>query len=162
MNTETQSPELASVLTLLREIEDAKAKLKGIGVLRSDRDAACDFAEWWAAKRCGLKLVTNTVNADYDAEDRCGQKYQIKSRRVTDVDQATSFDFHKVGEFDFLVAVFLARPTLEPLAVYCLPRTFVKAHLSNNLRFRWHRTVRQQAEAAGYGPVRQDGSAESY
>ncbi len=151
--TQTHRPELAEALVFLGEIEKAKARLKEIGVLRSDRDPACDFAEWWAAQVCGLDLAVNAVEPAYDAVDHQGRKYQIKSRRVVDLNEPTSFDFRKVAGFDFLVTVFLARATLEPLAVYQIPYAFVKEHLSDNLRFRWNRAVRQQVEAAGYGPV---------
>ena len=146
-------PELGEVLALLGQIESVKTQLKAMGVLRSDRDASCDFAEWWAARVCGLKLVENTVNAGYDAKDRRGRLYQIKSRRVVNLDAATSFNFGKLGEFDYLVPVFLAGSTLKPLGVYRVPRKFVEAHLSENLRFRWHRGVRASAERAGYGPL---------
>jgi hypothetical protein len=124
-----------------------------MGVLRTDREPGADFAEWWAARECGLQLVSNTVNKGYDAFDEEGRTYQVKSRRVKNVNEPTSFDFKDVGEFDFLVIVFLVRNCCRPLSLYRLPRRYVLDHLSKNRRFRWHRMVRDEVERLGYQPV---------
>jgi hypothetical protein len=139
-------------LKLLHHIEDSKAELKRLGVIRSDRDPVGDFAEWWAAQQYDLRLAETGVQKGFDAVDRAACKYQIKARRVASLDDCTSFDFARMGQFDFLVIIFLERYSLRPIAAYKLPRDFALAHLKKG-RFRWHREIRHELELAEYGPI---------
>jgi hypothetical protein len=53
---------LEDVLPILRRIEQAKDRLKDMGVIRSDGDTIGDFAEWYAAQELGLELMPTGVN----------------------------------------------------------------------------------------------------
>jgi hypothetical protein len=69
-----------AALKLRRQIEGWKAALGRLGVIRSDRDPVCDFAEWWAAQEFGLTLAPTSVPKGHDAVDQVGCKYHEQAR----------------------------------------------------------------------------------
>lgn len=104
-----------------------------------------DYTEWLAASQYRLKLAPSGVNKAYDATDNEGRKYQIKARRVSSVEENTSFDFAEDSQFDYLIAVFVNRSNLNPILTKKIPSSFVKKHWRRNRRrfsFRWNRKVR--------------------
>jgi hypothetical protein len=76
-------------------------------VLRSKNNPVGDYAEWLVAEKLSLTLAHNSVKG-YDAIDRQGIKYQIKSRRVTAGNRSSLLGVIRNlddCDFDFLVAV---------------------------------------------------------
>jgi hypothetical protein len=54
-----------------------------------------------------LRLISNTVQKAFDATDKEGRTYQIKSRLVEDIDETPSFNFANITvPFDYLVCIF--------------------------------------------------------
>ena len=127
---------------LIRCYLSARAGLKQLGVLRTERTLQGDFAEWLVAHLLDLQLSPSTVEKHVDAKDAAERTYQIKSRIVTSMSQNTSFDF-RASElaFDFLIAVFFDQ-SFDVLAVLRIPRDVVTAlshQTASTLRFRWNR-----------------------
>jgi len=120
----------------------ARAGLKQLGILRTERTLQGDFAEWLVAHLLDLKLSPSSVERHIDATDAAGRTYQIKSRIVTGMSESTSFDF-RASElaFDFLIAVFFDQ-SFDVFAVLRIPRDVVAAlshQTASTLRFRWSR-----------------------
>lgn len=84
----------------------ATKELERLGVLRSKRILQADYSEWLVSKMFDLELSDNPVEKSFDAKDKQGKKYQIKCRIVNNLESNTSFDFKKIGKFDYLIAVF--------------------------------------------------------
>ena len=127
----------------------ARNGLKELGIVRSDSSVAGNYGEWLAARKYRLKLVNNLVNKSFDATDRLGKKYQIKTRLVKDINSPTSFDFKKMGQFDYLVMVFLNKISFEPMFIKLVPKDFVARHVAKNasrLSFRWNKNMRSLLE----------------
>ena len=82
--------------------------LKDRGTTRSTNNPVADYAEGLVAKALGLALVPKS-NRGYDAEDpMTGERYEIKSRRITSHNKSTQLGaLRSLGQnpFDFLVAV---------------------------------------------------------
>jgi len=138
---------LNRILPHLISIQKARQSLFQVGVIRSERDVVVDYAEWLAKRTFKLRLVKSGVNKTYDATDNEGKKYQIKARRVSSIDENTSFDFHNYARFDYLIAVLISRSTMRPLLLRKIPFSFVKKHWKQNKgrrSFRWNRKIRQQ------------------
>jgi hypothetical protein len=82
----------------------ARQGLTKLGILRSERTLQGDYAEWLVAELLRLRLTPSTIQKGFDATDRKGQIYQIKSRIVKSLDQSTSFNFADIAvSFDYLV-----------------------------------------------------------
>jgi hypothetical protein len=101
-----------------------------------------DYAEWLMARMYGLKLPDNPVQAGYDATDKRGNKYQIKSRVVSDLEKPTSFDMSDAnGDFNVLLCVFFSRE-LDLLGVLQVDKEIVRelgSQVAKRFCFRWNR-----------------------
>src|SRR5208283_3850005 len=89
MNREI-SMEDSEIRTLLQEYNQIILKLKEAGVLKSDKLVA-DYGEYLCAKMLNLTRMESSVNKDYDAVDKDGKKYQIKTRKYSAENKATVF-----------------------------------------------------------------------
>jgi hypothetical protein len=82
--------------------------LKERGTTRSTNNPVADYAEGLVAKALGLELVSQS-NRGYDATDRrTGERYEIKSRRITSHNKSTQLGALRNLDkepFDFLVAL---------------------------------------------------------
>ena len=134
------------VRDLIRSYLEARAGLKELGILRTERSLQSDYAEWLGANRLGLTLSENPVEPGFDATDPEGKTYQIKSRIVEDLSQPTSFDFGAIeAKFDYLVGVFFD-PSFEVLQMVCVPYEAVKelgSPTASTFRFRWDKNNAQ-------------------
>jgi hypothetical protein len=82
-------------------------ELKRRGAVRSVNNPVADYAEAVAARCLSLTLKPN-ANKGCDAVDTAGQRYEIKSRRITrDKKSARSGVMRQLdeGHFDFLVGI---------------------------------------------------------
>jgi hypothetical protein len=141
----SSEPKLRRVASYLRTIMDTREALIKEGVVRSERDIIVDYAEWLAARRFKLRLARSGVNRTFDAVDRQGARYQIKARRVSSINDSTSFDFHNYDRFDYLVAVLIDKSTMEPITTQKIPYPIVRKYWRKNKNrrsFRWNRTIR--------------------
>lgn len=75
------------------------------GILRTNRDIISDYGEWLAANILNLKLVKSGVQKGYDAFDRNGKRYEIKTRAKTGGRPAFHFRQIEPKEFDYAVFV---------------------------------------------------------
>ena len=95
-------------IELLRLQADVLRVLKARGTTRSTNNPVADYAEGLVAKGLGLELVSKS-NRGYDATDPAtGDRYEIKSRRITSHNKSTQLGaLRNLGQapFDFLVAV---------------------------------------------------------
>ena len=116
--------------------------LTKLGILRSERNLQGDYAEWLVSESFGLQLEPNTVQKGYDATDREGHTYQIKSRIVKTLQQSTAFNFARdETRFDYLIGVFFS-PSFHVLGVVRVPYQAVRelgVQNANKFRFRWNR-----------------------
>jgi hypothetical protein len=136
---------LRRVASYLKTILSAREALIKEGVVRSERDVIVDYVEWLAARRFKFKLAPSGVNKTFDAVDRQGIKYQIKARRVSSINDSTSFDFHNYDQFDYLIAVFIDKSTMEPIMTQKIPYSIVRRYWRKNRNrrsFRWNRKIR--------------------
>jgi hypothetical protein len=78
------------VRDLIRSYMEARAGLKELGILRTERSLQSDYAEWLVANRLGLTLSENPVEPGFDATDPEGKTYQIKSRIFLSQPRSTS------------------------------------------------------------------------
>ena len=122
----------------------AREGLKKLGILRTERNLQGDYAEWLATEMMGLKLMPSAVHKAYDAVDKNGKTYQIKSRLVKSLNDNTSFDLQSIdSHFDYLVGVFLSH-SFDLLAIIQVPYEVVKelgTQTKSNFRFRWNKQV---------------------
>lgn len=96
------------------------------------------MAEIYCSKLLGLEVVDEK---GYDLKDpKTGERYQVKSR-INKPTDSTSFDNIKVGEFDWLLCVFL-NERCEITDIFKVAHDFVESHLSADNRFRWNRKIR--------------------
>ena len=129
----------------------ARQGLRKTGILRSERSLQGDYAEWLVGEMLGLKLTPSTIQKGYDAKDKYGHAYQIKSRLVKSLNSNTSFDFRKIeAKFNYLICVFFST-TFELLGVVRVPFKVVqelKRENEQRFAFRWNRKI------AGDGRIR--------
>lgn len=118
-------------------------------IIRSTNNPAADYAEHLVSKALGLK-VAGKSNAGYDAVGSNGNRYQIKSRRITRHNRSRQLSFMRGLEegrrpFDYLAGVLLEedfsvlRACVIPLEVVKQNSTHV-AHV-NGWRFVLHDKV---------------------
>jgi hypothetical protein len=93
--------------SVIRLWGSAMRELRRRELIRSSNNPVADLAERAAAEHLNLTLQTKS-NPGYDAVDEAGQRYEIKSRRVTAVNRSRQLGQLRNLEqrpFDFLVAV---------------------------------------------------------
>ncbi len=99
------------------------------GVVRSSNNPVADYAEYIIAHKLGLKLQTES-NKGFDAKDKKGLRYQIKSRRVTPHNKSLQLGVIrnlKDKPFDFLVAIIF-NSDFSINKIYKIPFKVVKEH----------------------------------
>lgn len=91
---------------LLIEYRDIITKLNQLGVIRTGK-VVSDYGEYIVSQKLGLKLMSSAVNKGYDAIDKQGKKYEIKTRKSTAWNKATIFPVKKeqLETADFLIYV---------------------------------------------------------
>ncbi len=131
----------------IRSYTAARDELKGLGVLRSERNLQGDYAEWLAAELLGLRLAASGVQKGYDATDSDGRRYQIKARIVPHLRQHSSFNFREFDptrkSFDIFLGVFLS-PALDLLGLIRVSWEAVRdlgVGPIHDFRFRWHGVI---------------------
>lgn len=81
-------------------------ELKARGVVKTRNNPVADYAERLVSEKLGLSVTSS--NAGFDAIDVKGVRYQIKSRRLSDVNKSRQLgvirNLEKKG-FDFLIGV---------------------------------------------------------
>lgn len=138
---------MGKIETAIKKYILARNELTKLGVIRTDGSVVGNYGEWLVAKKYNLKLVNNSVNKGFDGVDNQGKKYQIKTRLVENTSSSTSFDFKKLGEFDYLIIVFLNKINFKQISSIKIPRDFVIKNAvknSDSIRFRWNRNIERQ------------------
>ncbi len=101
-------------------------ELKTRGVVRTLNNPVSDYAEWLVAKKMDLKLVSNS-NSGYDAKDVYGNRFQIKSRRLSPKKNSRQLSVIRKlnsNEFDYLIGVVFNKDfTVEE--AYKIPRSVI-------------------------------------
>jgi hypothetical protein len=135
-----EGEDLDEVKDAVRDYVAIRSRLKRLGVLRSNRELQGEFAEWFAAKLLGLRLLP-PFHRGHDAVDPVsGARYEIKCQQVPNLSGGTTFSFERdLGDFDWFLAVLLS-PKMEPWAVVRIPRSHVDAYATTSDKhrhFRW-------------------------
>lgn len=92
---------------LLRLFAETLEELRRRKLVRSSNNPVADYAERVAAHGLSLRLIGKSASG-HDGEDASGQRYQIKSRRVTPHNASRQLSFMRNLEskpFDFLVGI---------------------------------------------------------
>lgn len=82
-------------------------ELRRRGVVRTSNSPTGDYAELLACRKFHLKSAPNSTKS-YDAKDKNGQKYQIKSRRLTEENKSQLLGVIRglsKADFKFLIVV---------------------------------------------------------
>lgn len=73
---------------LLKKYTGIIEQLQKAGVIRSSK-VVSDYGEYISSKKLNLELMKSSINKGYDAVDKEGKKYEIKSRKSTSYNKAT-------------------------------------------------------------------------
>lgn len=131
----------AELLTLHVGIAD---ELRNRGITRSSNNPTGDLAEYLFRKAFGWEPESNS-QANYDAVDRDGQRYQIKGRRITKFNpsrQLSALRDLDGGHFHFLAGVIFSedfavlRAAIIPHAVVLGNSAFVQRTNSHKFLLR--------------------------
>ncbi len=117
--------------SLLSLYGDLMEELRKRGVIRSSNNPVADYAEYIVASKLGLKLQTGS-NKGFDAKDKKGLRYQIKSRRVTAHNKSLQLGVIrnlKDKPFDYLVAVIF-NSDFSINEIYKIPFKVIKEYSS--------------------------------
>ncbi len=128
-----------SVTKLLKTYGDIIRELRNRGVVRSSNNPTADYAEYIVCKKLKLKIAPSNTKS-YDALDRLGKKYQIKSRRLTIENKTQLFGVIrdvKKANFDFVLGVIFDEDfTLKE--VWKIPRSAIIRHAKYSHHQRGH------------------------
>jgi hypothetical protein len=127
----------------MQEIAKIKKILLDKEVIRSEK-LLSDYVEWFVSKLLNLTLAENNVQKDWDAKDEFGQLYQIKLR--TGKPENSSGFNHTIGDFHFLIVVFVNPHNYEILEIYKIPMSVVKKFLGKKSDFRWKKESKNHEE----------------
>jgi len=97
---------IKKVRRLLLQYADAVNKLRELGIIRSGR-VVSDYGEHVVCKKFGLTQLKNPVSGGYDALDKKGTKYEIKSRKATAYNKPTLFRIsaRQLASADFVIYI---------------------------------------------------------
>jgi len=115
-----------SVRQLLIAFGAVLDELKARGVVKTRNNPVADYAEWLVAEKLGLSIQTSST-AGFDAIDAKGVRYQIKSRRLSDVNKSRQLGVIrnlKKNEFDFLIGVIFDSD-FSVLEAYKIPHSLI-------------------------------------
>ena len=124
-----------TVPELLLCFADILDELKERKVVRTRDNPVAGYAEWLVTRRLELSLEHNSKRG-YDATDRSGKRYQIKSRRLDQINESKQLSVIRNpdnNEFDYLIGVLFNRDFTIKEA-YKIPWGVIKEHA----RFRKH------------------------
>lgn len=99
-------PELDS-LTLLQAYAAILEQLRTRGVVRTSNNPVADYTEWLVCSKLGLRQEPNSTTG-FDATDKKGTRFEIKSRRVTPHNPSLQLSaLRNLGakHFDYLIGV---------------------------------------------------------
>lgn len=85
-------------------------ELRRRNITRSTNNLAADYAEFLVSRALGLTLLTRST-AGFDAIDKNGKRYEIKSRRITAHNKSRQLSVlrgMKKRHFDYLIGVLFA------------------------------------------------------
>lgn len=91
---------------LLIQYRDVVTELREMKITRTGK-VVSDYGEYIACKKFKLKRAESAVNKGYDATDKIGKKYEIKTRKATPWNKPTVFPVKKsqLKTADFLIYV---------------------------------------------------------
>lgn len=114
---------------LLRRYAAVMDDLVARGIVRTGNNPASDYAEWLFAKAFKATL-SRSSNAGFDATDKRGQRYQVKSRRAGRDGLSTQLGVirdEELKKFDRLIVVFFEHD-FTVRAAYLAPHRLVKKY----------------------------------
>ena len=131
--------------------------LKEIGVVRTNKLAHAEYAEWLVAKLFKGKLAESSSNKGFDVEvlkNKKKIKYEVKCRLIDKLHKNPAFHvrIEKVNNkkpFDYVACVFLT-PTFEVLGVFKIKYdALIEVGEKDNKRefrrsLRWNKTNRKK------------------
>jgi len=118
-----------TVPKLLRCFADILDELKERGVVRTRNNPVADYAEWLVTQQLGLSLERSSKRG-YDATDQSGKRYQIKSRRLDQINKSKQMSVIRnldASEFHYLVGVLFNRDFTVKEA-YKIPHSVIREH----------------------------------
>lgn len=128
-----------SVLELLGSHSEILDELRAREIIRSANNPTGDYAEWLFCRAFGWAQAANSVKG-YDAMDKAGVRFQIKSRRLHERNTSRQLSaIRNLAGFDFLAGVLfdanfeVQRAALIPSSVV-QSRSKYTAH-TNSYRF---------------------------
>lgn len=91
---------------LLRDYTSIIEKLKKLGATRT-ANLVQGYGEYVASKKLNLKLTDSPVNKGYDAVDKSGKRYEIKTRKANTWNKPSLFpvNLRQLAVVDFLIFV---------------------------------------------------------
>lgn len=115
-----------STPSLLHHFADIIDELKRRGVVRTRNNPVADYAEWLAAQKLRLSLERKS-RSGYDATNKKGERFQIKSRRLDPTNKSRQLSVIRnlsAGEFDYLIGILFDRDFTVKEA-YRIPRRII-------------------------------------
>ncbi len=107
METSKIDIKVLSNLQLLRLNAQTIEELINRGVVRTRNNPVADYCEWLVSNKLGIELLENSQEG-FDAIDKNGIKFQIKSRRHSAMNNSNQLGVIRNLEkrpFDYLIAV---------------------------------------------------------
>ena len=124
----------------------SREALKTLKILRSERNLQGDYAEWLVSSYLNLELSESGVEKGFDAIDKDGFTYQVKSRIISHANRSnknTSFDIKNINyKFDYLICLFFEAESFEVIGIVKIPYETVKdlgSPTKTTFRFRWNK-----------------------
>jgi len=118
-----------TVAELLRCFAEILDELKERKIVRTRNNPVADYAEWSVSRKLGLSLERNSKRG-YDATDQEGISYQIKSRRLDQINKSKRLGVIRnldAADFDYLVGILFNRDFTIKEA-YKIPHSVIKKH----------------------------------
>lgn len=118
-----------SVKQLLIAFGDILEELKEREIIKTRNNPVADYSEWLVSKSLGFSLQRNS-NAGFDAIDRKGRKYQIKGRRLSDINRSRQLGVIrnlKDNKFNFLIGIIFDRK-FTVLEAYKIPHDLISEY----------------------------------
>jgi len=131
-----------SVEQLLLLFSQTLEELRRRDIIRSSNNPVGDYAENIAARALALDRVGKSA-AGYDAISKSGERYQIKSRRITPHNPSRQLSFMRNIEtkpFDYLVGV-LFKESFEVSRACVMPFEVVKTIATFSKHVHAHRVI---------------------
>lgn len=114
---------------LLKRYSSVMDDLVGRGIVRTGNNPASDYAEWLFAKAFKA-VLSRSSNAGFDATDRRGVRYQVKSRRAGRDGLSLQLGVirdEELKKFDRLIVVFFDHDFVVR-AAYLAPHRVVRKY----------------------------------